>query len=75
MKTLIITNDINGTRAEVNAKTIYETDVGQWIAEVEGTEIRRACRELCGMEDCTYGALHVEAAQDDDGKEYRILSI
>jgi len=34
MKTLIIKNNIHGTRAEVNAKTTYETDFGQWIAEV-----------------------------------------
>jgi hypothetical protein len=75
MKTLIIKNNIHDTRAEVNAKTTYETDFGQWIAEVDETEIRRACLELCrGIKNCTCGS-RGEAAEDDDGKEYRILSI
>jgi hypothetical protein len=76
MKTLIVTNDIHGTRAEVNAKKTYETDFGEWIAEVDETEMRRACLELCrGIKNCSCGGLHGGAAQDDDGKEYRILSI
>ena len=76
MKTLVVTNDIHGTRAEVNAKKTYETDFGKWIAEVEGAEIRRACVELChGIKNCTCGGLHGEAAQDDDGKEYQILTV
>ena len=74
MKTLVIKNDIHGTRAEVNVKTTYETDFGQWVAEVDGTEVRRACLELCPMEDCSCEDLRGEADQDDDGKEYRILS-
>ena len=76
MKTLIVKDDIHDTSAEVKAKTTYETAFGKWIAEVDGTEIRRACVELCsGINNCTCGNLHGQAAQDDDGKEYRILGI
>ncbi|MCK9293588.1 MAG: hypothetical protein M0P70_00765 [Desulfobulbaceae bacterium] len=76
MKTLIITHDIYGTRAEVNARTTYETDFGEWIAEVDATEIRSACDELCrGIKNCSCETVHGAAAQDDDGKEYRILTI
>ena len=75
MKTLIVKDNIHGRRTEVNAKTTYQTDFGKWIAEVDGTEIRRACFDLCdGIKDCTCEDLHIEADQDDDGKEYRILS-
>lgn len=75
MKTLVIKNDIHGTRAEVNARTTYETDFGQWVAEVDGSEMRGACLKLCPMQDCVCEGLRGEADQDDDGKEYRILSI
>ena len=73
MKTLIVTKDINGRRAEVTAKRTYETLFGKWVAEVDGTEIRSACTELCrGIKNCTCDDLHVDADQDDDGKEYII---
>ena len=75
MKTLIIKENIHGRKTEVNAKTTYQTESGKWVAEVEGTEMRRACVDLCSdIKNCTCDDLHIEADQDDDGKEYRILS-
>jgi len=75
MKTLIVKENILGRKTEVTAQRTYQTDFGDWIAEVDGTEIRRACFELCsGIEDCGCENLHIEADQDDDGKEYRMLS-
>ena len=75
MKTLIVKDNIHGRSTKVNAKTTYQTDFGKWIAEVDGTEFRHACVDLCqGIEDCTCDDLHVEADQDDDGKEYSISS-
>lgn len=75
MKTLVIAERFHGRKTEVNAKTTYQTDSGKWTAEVEGTEFRRACLDLCsGIENCTCADLHIEADQDDDGKEYSILS-
>ena len=75
MKQLIVKENIHGRQAEINAKTTYQTVSGEWIAEVDGTEIRRACHELYrGVKECVIEDLHIEAAQDDDGKEYRILS-
>ncbi|MEW6518870.1 MAG: hypothetical protein AB1461_05615 [Thermodesulfobacteriota bacterium] len=75
MKTLIITHDIHGTRTEVNAKTTYETDFGRWVAEVDATEMRKACDALCrGIKNCTCDSLRGEGAEDDDGKEFSILS-
>lgn len=75
MKTLIVKENIHGRKTEVNAKTTYQTDFGKWVAEVEGSEMRRACLDLCsGIDDCTCENLHVEADLDDDGNEYTILS-
>ena len=75
MKTLIARENIQGRKTEIIAQTTYPTNSGKWIAEVDGTEFRRACLDLChGIKDCTCGDLHIEADQDDDGKEYSILS-
>ena len=75
MKTLIVKENVHGRKTEVSASTTYQTDSGKWIAEVEGAEMRRACLDLCsGIKDCSCDNLHVEADQDDDGKEYKILS-
>lgn len=75
MKTLIVKENIHGRKTEVNAQTTYQTAFGNWIAEVDGTEIRRACLELCsGIKDCSCDNLHIEADQDDDGKEYTLAS-
>jgi len=73
MKTLIVKENVHGRTTKVNAKNIYQTDFGEWVAEVDGIELRDACDVLCkDIADCTCDDLHVEADQDDDGKEYRI---
>lgn len=75
MKTMKVAERVHGRQAEVQATSTYQTDSGKWVAEVEGTEFRRACFEVChGIVDCRCEDLHIEADQDDDGKEYRILS-
>jgi hypothetical protein len=77
MKKLLIKKDeILGKRAEVNAKKIYETLSGQWIAEVDKSELEHACVELCcGVDNCSCTNMSGEAALDDDGKEYRLVGV
>ena len=71
MKTMTVRENIHGRKTEVTAKTTYETGAGKWVAEVDETEINRACLDLCrGIGDCTCEDLHIEADLDDDGKEY-----
>ena len=75
MKTLIVRENIHGRQTEINAKTTYQAASGEWIAEVDGKEMRRACNELYrGLKECSLEDLHIEAAQDDEGKEYSILT-
>ena len=75
MKTLIAKDNIHGRHTEINAKNTYQTASGEWIAEVDGNEIRRACNELYrGLKECRLEDMRIESAQDDDGKEYSILS-
>jgi len=75
MKTLIVKENIHGRKTKVHANTTYQTDSGNWIAEVDKKELNHACIELCqGIKRCTCDNLHVEADQDDDGKEYSLLS-
>lgn len=74
MKTLIVEEKSHGRRTEVPARATYETEAGKWTAEVDDIEFRRACRELCsGIGGCDCEDLHIEADQDDDGKEYSIM--
>lgn len=76
MKTLRVRNDVHGRSTEVEARDTYETTLGQWVAEVNGSEFRRACVELCeGEKNCRCEDMHGQANQDDDGKEYRIKSV
>ena len=73
MKTLRVKENVHGRTTTVHAKTIHQTNSGKWVAEVDGTELRHACFDLCeGIKDCSCDDLHVDADQDDDGKEYRI---
>ena len=75
MKTLIVKDNIHGKTTKLDARETYQTRSGKWIAEVDGTEYYHACSYLCqGIEDCHCDDLHVEADQDDDGKEYSILT-
>ena len=75
MKTLIAKDNIHGRQTEVIAKTTYQTVSGEWVAEVDEKEFHRACHKLYrGLKECSLEDMHIEAAQDDDGKEYRILS-
>ena len=75
MKTLTVRDNIHGRHAEISAKTTYQAASGEWIAEVDDQEMRRACYELYrGVKECRIENIHIEAAQDDDGKEYTILT-
>ncbi len=74
MKTLKVKDNIHGRITKVNANKTYQTKSGEWVAEVDREEFDHACYDLChGINDCTCEDLHVEADQDDDGKEYSIL--
>lgn len=75
MKKLIIENDLHNTSVEVTAKKIYETDFGKWVAEVDVSDLQHACEVLCPSKDCDCGGMRGEAAEDDDGKEYRLVGI
>ena len=75
MKTLTVRDNIHGRHTEISAKTTYQAASGEWIAEVDDKEMRRACYELYrGVKECRIEDMHIEAAQDDDGKEYTILT-
>ncbi|HBG17985.1 MAG TPA: hypothetical protein DDY32_01515 [Desulfobulbaceae bacterium] len=75
MKTMTVREVSRGRKTKVNAKTTYRTASGEWVAEVDGTEFRQACSYVCqGVRDCVCENLEVQADQDDDGKEYRVLS-
>lgn len=75
MKTMTVREVSRGRKTKVNAKTTYRTASGEWIAEVDGTEFRQACSFVCqDVKDCVCENLEVQADQDDDGKEYKVLS-
>ncbi len=77
MKRLLVKkDDLLGRMAEVNAQKTYETFSGKWVAEVKKSEIQDACLVLCrGIENCSCENMHGEVDLDDDGKEYRLVSI
>ena len=77
MKKLIIKNDeVLGRKTAVDAKNTYMTRSGKWVAEVEGSDLEKACDDLCnGIDNCSCENMHGEADQDDDGKEYRLERI
>ena len=76
MKTLKVTDEVHEGSAEVTAKTTYETTGGKWVAEVDESEVRRACDDLChGVKNCSCETMHGQAEQDDDGKEYNIKGV
>ena len=74
MKTLTVREGSGGRKINVIADMTYQNASGEWVAEVEGTEFLHACSVLCnGISDCKWENLHVQADQDDDGKEYKVL--
>ena len=75
MKTMTVREISRGRKTKLNAKTTYQTDSGEWVAEVDGREFRQACSDVCqDIRDCACERLHVQADLDDDGKEYKVLS-
>jgi len=75
MKTMIVREDSRGRKTKVNAKKTYQFASGEWVAEVDAKEFRQACSYVCqGIKDCALEKLHIYADQDDDGKEYRVLT-
>ena len=75
MKTLTVKDITHGRTKKLNTKTTYQAKSGKWIAEVDEKEFYHECFNLCeGIKDCACEDLHVEADQDDDGKEYSILT-
>lgn len=75
MKTLIVKENTRGRTTKVDARTTYQTKSGEWIAEVDEAEFNDACFDLCrDIKGCSCQDLRVEADQDDDGKEYRVLT-
>ncbi len=74
MKTLTVQENTSGRKVTVRAQATHQTTSGKWVAEVDEAEFYDACSDLCrGIKDCGCENLHVEADQDDDGKEYSIL--
>ena len=74
MKTLIVRENDHGRTTRLSARTTYQTKSGNWIAEVDVTEFRNACYALCrGLKRYSHDDLHIEADQDDGGKEYTIV--
>jgi hypothetical protein len=75
MKRMTVREGSHGRKTTLNARTTYQTFAGDWIAEVDGAEFRRACSYVCeGVKDCVCENLQVQADLDDDGKEYKVLS-
>ena len=74
MKKMTVRENTTGKKKNVDAQKTYQTSTGKWVAEVDDTEIDSACSDLCsGIKDCSCEKLHVEADEDDDGKEYTIV--
>jgi len=75
MKTMIVREDSHGRSTKITAQKTYQSFSGKWIAEVNGDEFRNACIYVChGVKDCAWGNLHIYADQDDDGKEYKVVT-
>ena len=75
MKTLTVREGSRGRKTKVTAETTYQTDSGEWVAEVDGTEFRQVCSLLCrDIKGCACEDLHVQTVLDDDGKEYRVVT-
>lgn len=74
MRTMTVRELSHGRKTTITAKKTYQTDDGEWIAEVDGKEFRKACSLVCqGVDRCACEDLQVEVDIDDDGKEYKVL--
>jgi hypothetical protein len=75
MKTMTVREVSRGRKTTLNARRTFQTASGEWVAEVDGTEFRKACSVVCqGVKDCVCEDLQVQADLDDDGKEYKVLT-
>lgn len=75
MKRMTVRERSRGRKTKITAKRTYQTASGKWVADVDRTEFLHACTEVCqGVKDCACENLHVQADQDDDGKEYKVSS-
>jgi len=75
MKTMIVREDSRGRNTRITARKTYQSFSGKWIAEVNRNEFRNACNYVCqGVKDCVWENLHIYADQDDDGKEYKVVT-
>jgi hypothetical protein len=75
MKTMTVREVSRGRKTKVTAQTTYQTTTGEWVAVVDRAEFREACSYVCqGINNCAIEKLQIQADEDDDGKEYRVLS-
>lgn len=75
MKTMTIRECSLGRKTKVQAMDTYRAASGEWIAVIDREEFRQACSYVCqGVKDCVWENLQVQADQDDDGKEYKVLT-
>jgi hypothetical protein len=75
MKTLTVREGSRGRKTKVHARKTYRAASGEWVAVVDGKEFRQACSYVCqDISNCVWENLHVQADQDDDGKEYKVLT-
>lgn len=75
MKTMIVREGSCGRNTTISARKTYRDASGTWVAVVDRKEYRQACSYVCqGIKECVWGNLHVHADQDDDGKEYTVLT-
>jgi hypothetical protein len=65
METLKLTNGIHNTETIVSAET-WETKLGKKMATVSQSELKKAARVLCGMNDCLCGGWRGKAVDEND---------
>jgi len=76
MKTMTIRETSRGRKTTVNAKKTYQNASGEWVVEMDKAEYRRACSFVCqGVKNCTWQNLDIQADLDDDGKEYKVVTM
>lgn len=75
MKIMTVREGSRGREKRVKAKRTYRADSGDWVVEVDKAEFSKACTYVCqDVENCIWENLQVQADQDDDGKEYKVLT-